>query len=107
MSLGQDFSKDIETYLNKKLPNLPEATAMEIGEYVNCRIQRYTAELYNELVDREYKRTKMRCRMKEPESDTHDELEKLKAENRKLKHAIRYVFKDVPICNELKDILED
>ena len=74
MSLGQDFSNDIQRYINVKLPEVPESTAMEIGEYISCRVQRYVAELYNEIVDREYKREKMRSRrMKMPKDESKED----------------------------------
>lgn len=74
MSLGQDFSNDIQRYINVKLPEVSESTAMEIGEYISCRVQRYVAELYNEIVDREYKREKLRNRrMKMPKDESKED----------------------------------
>ena len=34
-NLLRDYSADIERYLDNKLPDLPEATAQEISEYLN------------------------------------------------------------------------
>ena len=48
MSIYDQFTYDIERYLNSKLPELPQSTQMEIGEYISCRVNRLVMEAYDE-----------------------------------------------------------
>ena len=45
-----DFSKDIENYLNEKLPDLPPATAMEIGAHISNKLVILISDLWLEQV---------------------------------------------------------
>ena len=51
-SIYDKFCEDIERYLNSKLPDLPQSTQMEIGEYISGRTNRLVAEAYEEYESR-------------------------------------------------------
>ena len=58
MSIYDEFNADIERYLNSKLPELPQSTQMEIGEYISGRVGRLVVEAYEENERRMSKYTK-------------------------------------------------
>lgn len=48
MSIYDQFNADITRYLSSKLPEMPESTQMEIGEYICGRVNRLVIEVYDE-----------------------------------------------------------
>lgn len=73
MSLFDKFCADIEKYLNSKLPDLPQSTQMEIGEYISSRVQRLVQDAYienEEIMDKRNKRYWERFKRSKPESDS-------------------------------------
>ena len=58
MSLYDKFCADIEKYLNSKLPDIPQCTTMEIGEYISSRVQRLVQETYIEYEEKMEERNK-------------------------------------------------
>ena len=57
MSLYDKFCEDIEKYLQDKLPQVPQSTATEIGEYISNRTSRLVAEMYIEYEEQMDKRS--------------------------------------------------
>ena len=49
-TIYNDFAKDIEKYLNEKLPDLPPATAMEIGAHISNKSAILISDLWVEQV---------------------------------------------------------
>ncbi len=69
MSIYDKFCEDIEKYLNSKLPELPQSTQMEIGEYISNRVGRLITEAYaenEELMDKRSKKYMERLQRTKP-----------------------------------------
>ena len=73
MSIYDKFCEDIEKYLDSKLPDMPTATQMEIGEYISNRVHRLVQEAYVEhesIMDKRNQRYWERYKHTKPEGDS-------------------------------------
>lgn len=73
MSIQDKFCADVEKYLQDKLPQVPQSTAMEIGEYISNRASRLVVEMYTEYEEQADKRAKRyweRFKRSKPEGDS-------------------------------------
>lgn len=69
--LCREYSADLEKYLNSKLPDLPEHTAMEISEYITYKTNNFMADYI-----REHERVvenRMKRRSRRPVEEKEDE----------------------------------
>lgn len=49
-TIYNDFAKDIEKYLQEKLPDMPTATTMEIGAYMSNKLSIMIMDLWGEQI---------------------------------------------------------
>lgn len=52
-TIYSDFAKDIEEYMTAKLPDIPPATAKEIGAYISYKCSILVSDLFVEQVRRD------------------------------------------------------